>query len=76
MFKNSYLGVLNFGFPSLSPFVQKILRNANFTPDSKTTPFPKRRGFSFGASGKIGIPLGFSVWNGQSERKPNFDTPK
>jgi hypothetical protein len=52
--------------------VQKILRNVNFTPDSKTIPFLKRCHFSFGVKDKIGIALGFSVQNEQSERKPKF----
>ena len=33
----------NLVFSHFAHFVQKILRNANFTPDSKITPFPKRR---------------------------------
>jgi hypothetical protein len=73
IFKTSYLGVSNFSFLSLCLFCTE---NAKFTIDSKTKPFSKRRSFSFGPRGKIGIPLGFSVWKGQSERKPNFDTPK
>jgi hypothetical protein len=74
MFKTSHLGILNFGFLSLYPFRTK---NANFIPDSKPTPFPKRRSFSFEVKGKIGIPLGFSVHGmDKSERKPNFDIPK
>jgi hypothetical protein len=73
MFKTSHLGVSNFGFLSLYPFRTE---NANFAPGFKTTPLPKRHSFSFGVRGKIGILLGFFVRKGQSERKPNFDTPK
>jgi hypothetical protein len=73
MFKNSYLGVSNFGFLSLCLFHTE---NANFTTGSKTTPFPKRYSFSFGVRGKIDIAFGFSVRNKQSERKPNFNTPE
>jgi hypothetical protein len=73
MLKNSHLGVSKFGFLSLYPFCTE---NANFTTNSKITPFSKRRGFSFGIKGKIDIPLEFFIRNEQSERKSNFDIRK
>jgi hypothetical protein len=73
MFKTFHLGVLNFGFLSLCYFG---IENDNFTPNSKTTSFPKQHSFSFEVKGKIGISLRFSAQKGQSERKSNFDTPK
>ena len=62
-------------FSHFVPSIQKVIRNVNFTPDSKTTLFSKRRYFSFGVRGKIDITLEFSERNEQSERKSNFDTP-
>jgi hypothetical protein len=76
MFKNSYLGILKSHFLSLCPFRTENPLQCQFYPNSKTIPYPKRRGFSLGVRGKIDIALGFFVRNGQSERKPNFDTPK
>jgi hypothetical protein len=73
MFKISHLRLPNFDFLSLCLFHTE---NANFTLNLKTTPFPKQHSFSFGVKDKIGILLGFYVRNEQSERKPNFDTPK
>jgi hypothetical protein len=47
MFKTSHLGVLNFGFFffHFTHFVQKIIHNFNFIPNSITTPVtpPSRR---------------------------------
>jgi hypothetical protein len=73
MFKTAHLSVSNFGFLSLCP---SRTENVNFIPDSKTIPFPKQHSFNFGVRGKIDIPLRFSVWNGQSKRKPNFNITK
>jgi hypothetical protein len=54
MFKIFHLGVLKFGFFSFCHFCTK---NANFTFDSKTTSFLKRRNFNFEVRSKIDIPL-------------------
>jgi hypothetical protein len=73
MFKTSHLGVSKFGFLSLCSFCTE---NHNEMPILPLTPKLKLRHFGNGVVLESRIKLAFSVRNGQSERKPKFDTPK
>jgi hypothetical protein len=73
MFKTFYLGVLKYGFLSLCPFRTE---NPNGMPILPLTPKLKLRHFGNGVIFESGVKLTFSVWKGQSERKPKFDIPK
>jgi hypothetical protein len=73
MFKTSHLGVSKFDFLSLCPFHTE---KPNAVPILPLTPKLKSCHFGNGVVLELGVKLTFSVWKGQSERKPKFDTTK
>ena len=69
IFKTSHLGVSNFGFSYFFLFIQKM----SILPLTLKL-YHSQNDVIF--KGKIGIPLRFSVWNGQSKIKPNINPLK
>jgi hypothetical protein len=73
MFKTSHLGVSKFGFLSLCPFRTENPNGMSILPLIPKLKLPR---FGNGVILESGVKLAFFVRNGQSERKPKFNTPK